>query len=104
MVTYFENLTAGLHVLYTHVKFCVNWMLFTIQSINLFSMHNFRYKNLKFKHLIDDIAIDFLFFGNFASMEDTKRKCYLIVDLSKFTSNKNILFGVVAISQTLSIL
>ena len=31
--TYFENLIVELHILYalnTHVKFCVNWILFTI--------------------------------------------------------------------------
>jgi len=33
------------------------------------------YRNLKFKHLIDKIAIDFLFFENFASIKDIKRKC-----------------------------
>ena len=41
----FENITVGLHALYvlkTHVKFCLNWMLFTIQSINLLFMHKFR--------------------------------------------------------------
>ena len=45
IVSYFKNLTIALHVLYVlniHVKFCVNWMLFTIQSINLFFMHNFK--------------------------------------------------------------
>ena len=33
ITTYFENLTVELHVLYalnTHVKFCVNQILFTI--------------------------------------------------------------------------
>ena len=33
IITYFENLTVELHVLYTlntHVKFCVNRILFTI--------------------------------------------------------------------------
>ena len=33
ITTYFRNLTVELHVLYalnTHVKFCVNWILFTI--------------------------------------------------------------------------
>ena len=33
ITSYFENLTIELHVLYafnTHVKFCVNWILFTI--------------------------------------------------------------------------
>ena len=47
-----------LHVLYvinTYVKFCTNQMLFTIWSINLFFMHKFNYKILKFKHLIDNI-------------------------------------------------
>ena len=41
-----------------HVKFYVNRMLFTIQSINLFFRHTFRLQNLKFKHLIDGIVID----------------------------------------------
>ena len=61
MTTFFENLTIELHVLYilnTHVKFCVNWMLFTISSINLFLYIILNYKNLKFKYLIDDIAIN----------------------------------------------
>ena len=43
MVTYFKNLTVGLHVLYvlnTYIKFCVNWILFTIHFINLFFMYN----------------------------------------------------------------
>ena len=33
MATYFKNLTIGLHITYTlntHVKFCVNRILFTI--------------------------------------------------------------------------
>ena len=50
MATYFENLIIELHVLYiskTHVKFYVNRMLFTIRSINLFFMYNFRLKKLK---------------------------------------------------------
>ena len=45
----FENITVKFYVLYvlnTHVKFCLNWMLFTIQSIKLFSMHNFRSQKL----------------------------------------------------------
>ena len=48
----FENITIGLHVLYVLnacVKFCSNRMLFTIQSIKLFFMHNLKHKNLKFK-------------------------------------------------------
>ena len=41
----FENLTVRLHILYVfnmHVKFRSNRMLFTIQSINLYFIHNFR--------------------------------------------------------------
>ena len=40
------------------VKFRVNRMLFTIPCINLFLYIILDYKNLKFKHLIDDITID----------------------------------------------
>ena len=77
MTTYFENLTIGLHVLYilnTHVKFRVNWMLFTISSINLFLYIILNYKNLKFKYLIDDIDIDILFLANLVSMKDIRKK------------------------------
>ena len=55
---YFENLIVGLHILYvfnTHI----NWMLFTICFINLFFIHNFKLQKLKFKHLIDNITINF---------------------------------------------
>jgi len=54
-----------LHVLYIlniHIKIHSNWMLITIQSINIgvFFMHNFKTKKkLKLKNLIDDITIDF---------------------------------------------
>ena len=47
---YFENLTIELHDLYilnTYVKFHSNRILFTIRSINLFCMNNFRLQNLK---------------------------------------------------------
>ena len=60
--------------------------------------------------MIDNIAIDIWFLGNFASMDNIRRKCNLIVDLSKFTSNKKILNKVETLdynqvsSQTLSIL
>ena len=83
MTTYFENLTIELHVLYilnTHVKFCVNWMLFTISSINLFLYIILNYKNLKFKYLIDDIDIDILFFANLVSMKNIRKKKNLMVD------------------------
>ena len=51
MTKYFENLIVELHILYilnTHFKFRANWTLFTIQSIKLFLMHDFRPQNLKF--------------------------------------------------------
>ena len=44
ITTYFENLMVKLHVLYvlnTHVKFCVNRILFTIWFINLYFIDNF---------------------------------------------------------------
>ena len=46
---------------------------------------------MKFKHLINYITINFLSPGNFTSIKYLRRKCNLIVDLSKFISNKNIL-------------
>ena len=45
--------------------------------------------------MIDDIAIDLWFSENFASM-DIRKKCNSTGNLSKFTSNENILSGVVA--------
>ena len=50
MFIYFENLSDGVLVLYVlnmQIKFYVNQMLFTIQSINLFLMHNFRLQKLE---------------------------------------------------------
>ena len=38
--------------------------------------------------MINNIAINYIFYENFASMEDIKRKCNLMVDLWKFISNK----------------
>ena len=58
------------------------------------------YKSFKFKHLIDDITNDFLYFENLVSMEDIKRKCNQIVYLSKFISNKKILNEVVTLGST----
>ena len=46
----FENLTVTLHIIYIlfiHVKFHLNQKLFTIQSINLFFMHNFILQKIK---------------------------------------------------------
>ena len=53
---------------------------------------------MKFKYLIGNIAIDFRYFENFVSIEDIRRKYILIVDLSKFTSNKKILSEIEVIS------
>ena len=55
------------------------------------------YKNLQFKQFIDDMAIDFEFFINFSSMEYIRRRHNLMIDLSKFASNKKILSKVVAL-------
>ena len=61
-------------------------------------MHNFKLQKLAFKQFIDDIAIDFYFSRNFASMEDIRRrKCNPMVDLSKFTLIKKILSEVVVL-------
>ena len=62
-------------------------------------MYSFILKNSKFKNLINDIAIDFLSFWNLASVEDVRKKCNPIVDLSKFTFNKKkkMLSGVVTL-------
>ena len=51
-----------------------NWILYTIQFINLFFMHNFKLQNFKFKHLIDDIAIDLLIFWKFCKHGRYKNK------------------------------
>ena len=61
-------------------------------------MHNFKLQNMQFKQFVDGITIDFKFFRNFTSIEDIKRRCNPIVDLSKFTSNKKILSNVVVLS------
>ena len=58
---YFKNLTVELHVLYTlntHVKFYVNWILFTVWFINLYFINNFILQNLQFKQFIKNIVID----------------------------------------------
>ena len=50
--SYFENLIVEFHVLYVlniHTNFHVNWLLFTIQSINSFIIHYFKLKNFEFK-------------------------------------------------------
>ena len=58
MTIYFENLTIALYVLNTHVKFCMNQILFIIQSITHILCIILKYKNLKFTLFIDDIVIN----------------------------------------------
>ena len=70
-------------------------MLLIIRSITYFLYIILDYKNLKFKHLIDKITIDFWSFEKFASIEDIRRKYNLIMDLLKLISNKNILSKVI---------
>ena len=50
---------------------------------------------MQFKQFIDDIVIDLQFSRNFTSIEDIRRKCDPMVDLSKFISNKKILGKIV---------
>ena len=85
MAIYFENLTIELHVHYV-LKIHVNFM-----SIECYLQFNpwtyflciiLDYKMSKFKNLIDGIAIDFLSSWKFSNMEDIRRKCNLIVNLS----------------------
>ena len=71
------------------------YLIFHIETYFLCIILN--YKNLKFKHLINNIIIDLWSFENFVSMEDIRRKCNLMMDLSKFTSNKKILNEVVVL-------
>ena len=47
--------------------------------------------------MIDDITINLYYFGNLANIEDIRRKYNSIMNLLKFTSNKNILSEVVAL-------
>ena len=71
-------------------------MLFTIRFINLFFLCIILdYKNSKFEHLIDDIIINLWSYRKFVSIEDIRRKCNPMVDLSKFITNKKILNRVV---------
>ena len=67
-------------------------------------MHNFRLQNLKFKYLIDVIAINILFSENSARMDNIKRKYYPIMNFLRFTSNKKILCEIVSIGYKLVLL
>ena len=52
-------------ILNIDTKFRFNWMLFTIRAVNSCFFYNFKIKkkkkkkNLKFKHFIDEMVIDF---------------------------------------------
>ena len=64
-----------------------------------FFFYNSGQQNLQFKQLIDDIIIDLWYSRSFANMEDIrKKKCNLLVDMSKFTSYKKILSKVLALT------
>ena len=92
---YFKILIIRLRILYTfntHIKFCINWMLFTIWFITYFLCIILNYKNLQFKQLIDNIIMNLWYSENFVSIKYVKRKYNLKVNLSKFISNKKI-FG-----------
>ena len=56
--TYFENVTVRLYVFYvlinTHVKFCVNQILFTIRAFFFYIIVH--YRDLKFKHMINNLT------------------------------------------------
>ena len=50
MITYFENLTIRLYIVYIlniYIKFRVNPILFIIRSTNLYFLHNFRFQKLE---------------------------------------------------------
>ena len=69
--SYFENPTVELHVIYViniHANFYINWMLFTIRSVNSFFMHYFKLQKFEFKQLIDDMVINFWSPWNFTNM------------------------------------
>ena len=47
-----------LYILNTLVKLYVNKIIFIVRSINLFLCIILDYKSLKYKHLIDEVAIN----------------------------------------------
>ena len=50
--SYFENLTVELYVFNILANFHVNWMLFTIQSINSSFMYYFKLKKIELNNLL----------------------------------------------------
>ena len=57
----------------TRISNFVQIRQFSIRSINLFFMHNFKPQKLELNHLIDDITIDVLFFLNFTNIQNIIR-------------------------------
>lgn len=47
------------------------------------------YKILKFKHVINNIAIGFLFSKTFANIKNIKRKCNLIINVFLSSTEKS---------------
>ena len=66
-------------------------ILFTIPSIRLFFINNFKLQKL------DDKVINLGSFGNFVDLKDIKRKYNSMINLSKFISNKKILNEIIAL-------
>ena len=101
MVTYFENLTVELYILFvlnTHTILCqLDFIYYLIYKL-IFYASFWITKTWDFNiWIITWLYIDFWSFENFANMESIRRKCIWTVDLSKFTFDKKILCEVVAI-------
>ena len=62
------------------------YLLYDLETYFLYIILN--YKNFKFKQLIGDITINLWSFEDFASIENIRRKCNSMMNLSKFISNK----------------
>ena len=96
LFSYFPNLVIGLsfflggnlQVIYYLLPWIVGFalpyacqisyqlMLFTIWFLNLFLCIILDYKNLKFKHVVDNIVINFWSFKNFTNIKDRKKMLY----------------------------
>ena len=87
-------------ILLTYISNFLPIRCYLLYNLWAYFIHNLYYKNLQFKQLIDDIAIDLWFLENFACIKDIRRKYNTIMDLSKFTSNKKILSEVIALGYT----
>ena len=85
----FENLTVKFYVPYVlnmHIEFRSNRMLFTIWSINLFFIHNFRLQKLKILIFVWWYSNWFLIILKLC-MKNIIRTCNWMVRFSKFTLN-----------------